>query len=76
MFGPKSTTSAQNSCPSTTSRFGSMRKGAPDSRAASTSFSVCWTVWRSEPQIPQARVFTSTWPLPGSGSGTVSQTIR
>ena len=29
---------------------------------------------RSEPQIPQARVRTSTWPMPGTGSATRSTT--
>src|SRR5437868_2238400 len=33
-------------------------------------------VWRSDPQMPHARVCTSTCPSPGTGSGTSSTTMR
>src|SRR4030095_12253492 len=65
-------TSAQNSRPMTTSRDGSRVNGASLSRAASTTLSAWVRACRSEPQIPHARVFTSTSPDPGSGSGGVS----
>ena len=52
----------------------SITNGAPDSRADSTSLSACLSACRSEPQMPQASVLTSTSPGPGSGSGTVSTT--
>src|SRR4030095_704429 len=67
-------TSAQNSRPMTTSRDGSRVNGASLSRAASTTLSAWVRACRSEPQIPHARVFTSTSPDPGSGSGSVSTT--
>src|SRR5712692_489684 len=58
----------------TMSRLRSILNRPPERREASTSFSACLSAWRSEPQIPQARVLTSTSPEPGSGVGRLSTT--
>src|SRR5262245_42917788 len=79
VWGPCSTISAQNSCPMTTSRLRSMTSGLPDRREFSTNLSACLRAWRSDPQIPQASVLTSTSPDPGCGSGmsaTMSARLR
>ena len=47
------------------------RTGAP----RSTNCRVCFAACRSEPQMPQRSVFTSTWPCSGTGSGNVSTLI-
>src|SRR4029450_11340786 len=67
-------TSAQNSWPMTTSRDGSRVNGARRPAPRSPPLSAWVRACRSEPQIPHARVFTSTSPDPGSGSGSVSTT--
>src|SRR5437773_2744966 len=73
--GPWSTISTQNSWPMTTSRRRSMI-GVPSARRyALAKRSACLSACRSEPQIPQARVLTSTSPGPGAGIGT-SATIN
>ena len=82
-LSPSSTTSAANSWPITTSWARSMTSigrhavGRRSRRPRSTSRpsgrrarSVC----RSDPQMPQARVRTRTWPGPGVGSATSSTT--
>src|SRR5215510_4765879 len=69
VWGPWSTISAQNSWPMTTSRPRSITSGLPDRREFSTNLSACLSAWRSDPQIPQASVLTSTSPDPGCGSG-------
>src|SRR5262249_3093017 len=63
-----------NSWPNTTSRARSMTKAAPARRATSTSWAACWRAWRSEPQIPQASVLTSTCPFDGVGSASWATT--
>src|SRR6266545_7843249 len=72
--GPCSTISAQNSWPMITSRSRSITRGLPARRELSTNLSAYLRAWRSEPQIPQARVRTSTSPGPGSGAGTSATT--
>src|SRR5262245_51667348 len=56
------------------SRERSITNGAPASFEFATIRSACFRAWRSEPQIPQARVRTSTSPCWGSGSGKESTT--
>ena len=72
--GPCSTISAQNSWPMMTSRARSMTRGLPARRAVATNWSANRSACRSEPQIPQASVRTSTSPGPGSGAGTSATT--
>src|SRR5215831_10036409 len=72
--GPCSTISAQNSWPMTTSRLRSIARGLPERLEISTKRSACLRACRSEPQIPQASVRTSTSPGPGSGAGTSATT--
>ena len=82
--GPSSTTSAQNSWPMTMSLDRSigvppMRRAAHGRRQSSVIATMAWPwrrKWRSEPQIPQARVRTSSWPASGRGSATSSTTSR
>ena len=74
--GPWSTISAQNSWPITTSRERSITNALPARRETSTKRSACLSAWRSEPQMPQARVLTSTSPGPGSGRGRSATTRR
>src|SRR5947209_10755047 len=81
--GPTSSTSAANSWPITTSSAGSkMLIDMPslaawaDSVERRTIWSAFSTVCRSDPQMPHARVCTSTCPSPGMGSGTSSTTMR
>src|SRR4030095_11017223 len=74
VFGPCSTISAQNSWPLITARPRSITRRLPARREFSTNLSACLRAWRSEPQIPQARVRTSTSPGPGSGRGTSATT--
>src|SRR5438105_6008750 len=82
--GPSSSTSTANSWPITMSRSGSKPNsdmGSPG-RLAATSRDreamrwACLRVCRSEPQMPQARVRTSTCPGPGTGSATSSTSSR
>src|SRR5262245_42055936 len=56
------------------SRARSITNGPPERRAVSTRRSACFNAWRSEPQMPQASVFTSTSPGPGSGTATSATT--
>ena len=74
--GPYSTISAQNSWPMTTSRERSIVNTLPARRAAATNCSACLSACRSEPQMPQASVLTSTSPGPGSGTGRSATTSR
>ena len=72
--GPFATTSPTNSWPKTMSRSRTMAKRPPERFATSTKASVYFAACRSEPQMPQARVRTSTWPSARTGSGIVSTT--
>ena len=73
--GPKSRISAQNSWPNTVSAAGSKPlSGAPARRVRSIMCSMWCRACRSDPQIPQASVLTSTWPSAGTRSATSSQT--
>src|SRR5579885_1717224 len=56
------------------SRLRSITNAPPERRAPSTSFSENLRACRSEPQIPHARLLTSTSPGPGVGTGTSSTT--
>src|SRR6185312_6925833 len=73
--GPKSTTSQQNSWPNTTSRDRSIGLRPGKYRLISTMRWACLRACKSEPQMPQASVFTSACPAAGSGAGMVSTTI-
>src|SRR5215813_5067003 len=72
--GPWSTTSALNSWPMMTSRLRSMTRGLPARFAVATNWSANLSACRSEPQMPQASVRTSTSPGPGCGIGTSATT--
>lgn len=73
--GPWSRISAQNSWPKTVSARGSKPlSGAPARFDRSIMCSMWCRACRSEPQMPQASVRTSTWPDSGSSSGISSQT--
>ena len=44
-------------------------------RLTSTMRCACLAACRSEPQMPQASILTSAWPVAGTGSGMVSTTM-
>ena len=71
--GPCSTTSAQNSCPKTQSAAGSSA-GTPTEAINPVKWEKSASACRSEPQMPAASDFTTTWPEPGVTSGTSATT--
>jgi len=73
--GPCSTTSAQNSWPKTQSAAGSSA-GTPTESINPVKCAKSASACRSEPQIPAASDFTTTWPEDGTGSATSPTTNR
>ena len=67
---PYSSTRPLNSWPMTTDSCGRMMSSYPMPETRSAIWSACLRACRSEPQMPPRTTSSSTWPGPGTGSGT------